>query len=256
MARWNIMARLLKGKLALVTGASGDIGSDIALLFAQEGAKVVATYAKSEDRAKELQKKGKSFGLDIWTKQLDVTQEEKIDLFFKDLDKDQFFPDIIVNTAGHSDRRIWFSKPEELTNDDWVRVYNVDVVGSFRCSVEAAKRMMERRGGCIINFSSAAGVTGHTEGLPYTAAKAALIALTKSLAFIYGPKVRVNAIAPGNIDAGSIKWYNAEQVETMKLEASLRRLGTRREVSTVALFLASDLSSYITGQTILVDGGI
>ena len=115
--------------------------------------------------------------------------------------------------------------------------------------------MKEGRGGSIVNFSSSAGVYGHTEGLPYTSAKAALIALTKSLAYLYGPKIRVNAVAPGNIDAGSIKWYTKAGIDALKQEASLKRLGTVREVSNLVLYLVSDFSSFVTGQTILVDGG-
>ncbi|MDG6929167.1 MAG: SDR family oxidoreductase [Nitrososphaerota archaeon] len=247
------MGELLSSKLAVVTGASGDIGSDVALLLAEEGAEVIATY---NSRKKEAEKLEGRRGLRITAEKLDVGDEAAVKRFFAALEESSRRPDILVNAAGHSSREIWFGRPEELDPRAWTSVYMVDVVGSFNCAREAAALMNGGRGGSIVNFSSAAGVTGHTEGLPYTAAKAALIAVTKSLARMYAPRVRVNAVAPGNIDAGSIRWYAKEQIRRLASESPLGRLGSRREVSNAVLFLASDLSSFVTGQTILVDGGI
>jgi 3-oxoacyl-[acyl-carrier protein] reductase len=247
---------LLRNKTALVTGASGDIGSAVAVTLAQNGARVIATYNKGEERARALQKQAEDGGLKLEVRHLNVGDEYEVNWFFERLASEGTLLDVMINVAGHSDKRIWYSKPQELTSNDWIEVLKVDLIGSFNCSVKAAQMMLKKGGGCIVNFSSAAGVTGHTEGLPYTAAKAALLAITKSLAYVYGPKVRVNAVAPGNIEGGSIKWADAEQVELMKNEASLKRLGKPSEVANAVLFLASDLSSFITGQTILVDGGI
>jgi 3-oxoacyl-[acyl-carrier protein] reductase len=143
---------------------------------------------------------------------------------------------------------------DELDSGKWLEVIKVDLLGTFFCCREAAKHM--NREASIVNFSSAAGVTGHTEGLPYTAAKAALIGLTKSLASILGPRIRVNAVAPGNVDAGSVVWYDEKGRDSMAAESSLKRLGTKREVADLAVFLASEKSSFITGQVVLVDGGI
>jgi len=243
----------LKEKVAVVTGASGDIGADVALLLAKNGAKVFATYNRRKARIDPLLSQAKEEGLDVKACRLDISDGEKVRSFFSKHFRSRA-PDILVNVAGHSDKAVWFKKPDELMKSEWVDVYSVDVIGSFNCTREAA-RLMKKSGGSIVNFSSSAAIYGHTEGLPYTAAKAALIALTKSLAYVYGPKVRVNAVAPGNIDAGSIKWYTKKGVESLKQESSLRRLGDIREVSNLVLFLASDQSSFITGQTILVDGG-
>jgi 3-oxoacyl-[acyl-carrier protein] reductase len=250
------MSLLLKNKLAVVTGASGDIGSSVAFLLAQQGAKVIATYNMGSERAKLIQEKADSQGFDLRTAHLDVGDETGVRRFFAETETRGKALDILVNVAGHSDKRVWYSKPEELTSKDWLEVLNVDLVGSFNCSVQAAKSMMKGSGGSIVNFSSAAGVTGHTEGLPYTAAKAALLTITKSLAYIYGPRVRVNAVAPGNIQGGSIKWAGPEEVKRLESEAALKRLGTTLEVANAVLFLVSDLSSFVTGQTLLVDGGI
>lgn len=250
------MSMLLKNRLAVVTGASGDIGSSVAFLLAQQGAKVIATYNRGSERAKAIQERADSEGLNLRTAHLDVGDEIEVRQFFAETEAEEKTLDMLVNVAGHSDKRVWYSKPEDLTSKDWLDVLKVDLVGSFNCSVQAAKSMVRGSGGSIVNFSSAAGVTGHTEGLPYTAAKAALLTITKSLAYIYGPRVRVNAVAPGNIQGGSIKWAGPEEVRNMENEAALRRLGTTLEVANAVLFLVSDLSSFITGQTLLVDGGI
>jgi 3-oxoacyl-[acyl-carrier protein] reductase len=247
---------LLEGSVAVVTGGSGDIGSDTSFLLAEQGAKVIATYNRNERRAKELKDDALKNDLDIDFRKLDIADEKAIADFFRRLEDERLSPKILVNAAGHADRRVWFSQPSELHTDAWLDVLRVDLVGSFNCCREAARLMLKSGGGSIINFSSAAGVTGHVEGLPYTAAKAGLIALTRSLAYLWGPKVRVNAVAPGNIDAGSINWYSREAIKAMEMESSLKRLGTGREVAKAVLFLASDLSSFITGQTLLVDGGI
>jgi 3-oxoacyl-[acyl-carrier protein] reductase len=250
------MSGLLDGKQAVVTGGSGDIGSDVSMLLAEEGASVVATYNKGEEAANRLKEEAKKRELKIEVKRVDIADEADVKYFFEHiLNRDEPLS-ILVNAAGHSSQKVWFSSLDDLGTQDWLDVLKVDLIGTFNCARAAAKIMKLKGGGSIVNFSSAAGVTGHTEGLPYTAAKSAIIALTKSLAYLYGPEVRVNAIAPGNINAGSIKWLNAEQIRRLESESALQRLGQRREVSKAVLFLASDMSSFITGQTLLVDGGI
>ncbi len=244
----------LNQKVAVVTGASGDIGADVALVLAKNGAKVVATYNRSKDKINPLLARAKDEGLDLKAYRLDITNEVEVRSFFSEYFSSSAL-DILVNVAGHSDKTLWFKKPDELEKSEWLEVYSVDLIGSFNCTREAAKLMKKNNSGSIVNFSSSAGIYGHTEGLPYTCAKAAIVALTKSLAHLYGPKIRVNAVAPGNINAGSIKWYSKSGVEALELESSLKRLGDVREVSNLVLFLASDQSSFVTGQTIVVDGG-
>jgi 3-oxoacyl-[acyl-carrier protein] reductase len=249
--------KLLKGKTCLITGASGDIGRSVALLFATEGGRVIGTYHKNAEKARSLENLARKMSLDVNIKSLDVANEAEVINFFNELNEKEKRLDVLVNVAGHSDRRVWFAKPEELTAKEWIEVFNTDLIGMFNCCKEAAKIMFRKKiKGSIVNFASAAGVTGHVEGFPYTAAKAGVIAVTKSLAYYFGPKVRINAVAPGNIDAGSIRWYDERTKELLANEASLRRLGSTDEVAKVVLFLASDMSSFVTGQTILVDGGI
>ncbi|MDG6904328.1 MAG: SDR family oxidoreductase [Nitrososphaerota archaeon] len=245
----------LEGKIAVVTGANGDIGSDIVCLLAREGARVIGTYNRDRDKIDHLLKTVQNENLELEFVRLNVADEQSVHSFFSNRFVSDT-PDILVNTAGLSSREVWFRKPSELRAHDWEEVYSVDVIGCFNCIKESAELMNHSAGGCsVVNFSSTAGIYGHTEGLPYTAAKAALIALTKSLAYVYAPKIRINAVAPGNIDAGSIHWYDSAGVASLKAESALGRLGTVREVSNLVLFLASEKSSFITGQTIIVDGG-
>jgi 3-oxoacyl-[acyl-carrier protein] reductase len=248
------MSGSLVGKLLVVTGGSGDIGGEIALAAAEEGARVVATYNSGRAKAALLVAATRSKKLTLEVLKLDVSDEGAVKAFF-DQTAARLGPiDALINTAGHSSKETWFASMDELDSEKWLEVIKVDLLGTFFCCREAAKHMKE--GASIVNFSSAAGVTGHTEGLPYTAAKAALIGLTKSLAAILGPGIRVNAVAPGNVDAGNIVWYDEKGRGLMAAEASLKRLGTKREVANLALFLASEKSSFITGQVVLVDGGI
>ena len=246
------MSGCLSKKLVVVTGGSGDIGREISLLAATEGARVVATYNRGEGRARNLANEAADRGLPIEVRRLDVSSEAEVRSFFGSVSTEIGNVNALINVAGHSDKAVWFSDLDGLDERRWFEVLKVDLLGSFFCCREAARHM---EGGSIVNFSSSAGVTGHTEGLPYSAAKAAVIGLTKSLASILGPKIRVNAIAPGNIDAGSIAWYDEAGRRAMEAEAALKRLGTGREVAEMAVFLASDRASFITGQVILVDGG-
>lgn len=250
------MDGILASKSAVVTGASGDIGSQVAFILAEQGAEVIGTYNSSKERAEKIEGQASKKGLKLKMMKVNIGNEEEVKKFFTNLKKERFIPDILVNAAGHSDKRVWFSRPELLTWKDWVDVLTVDLIGTFNCCRECAPLMSMKRGGAIVNFASSAGVTGHTEGFPYTAAKAAIVAVTKSLAYYYAPKIRVNAVAPGNIDAGSVAWYNERGRRMMAEEAALKRLGKAAEVASAVLFLASDLSSYITGQVLLVDGGI
>jgi 3-oxoacyl-[acyl-carrier protein] reductase len=248
------MSGSLAGKLVVVTGGSGDIGKEITLAAAEEGARVIATYNSGGAKAARLAGVAATKRLDVHVLKLDVSNETAVKDFFDQIGSEFGQIDSLINAAGHSSRETWFAGLDELDAEKWLGVLKVDLLGTFFCCREAARHM--REGASIVNFSSSAGVTGHNEGLPYTAAKAAVIGVTKSLAAMMGPRIRVNAIAPGNVEAGSIVWYDQRGRDEMAAEASLKRLGTSKEVAEVVVFLASDKSSFITGQVILVDGGI
>jgi 3-oxoacyl-[acyl-carrier protein] reductase len=244
----------LEGNLVVVTGASGDIGGAIALAAGEAGATVIGTYNAAADRAARLEAEAAARHLDVHLMKVDISDEGAVKSFFSEVSARHGLIDSLICAAGHSSKRTWFAGMDELSAEKWLEVLKVDVVGSFFCCREASKHMKE--GSSVVFFSSAAGVTGHWEGLPYTAAKAALIGVTKSLAMMLGPKIRVNAVAPGNIDAGSVVWYDEDGRRKMAEESSLKRLGSREEVAQVALFLASKGSSFVSGQVLLVDGGI
>ncbi len=242
----------LSGKKVIVTGSSRGIGAGIAQSLSKYGAKVCVTYSKSSDAAKKVFESLDGSGHIL--KSLDTSSEESVNVFFKEvLAEWDGELDVLVNNAGVTkDQLLLRMKPE-----DFDTVYNVNLRGSFLCTKAATKTMMRKRSGSIINLSSVIGSTGNPGQSNYAATKAGLEAFSKSVAKELGSRgVRVNCVAPGFIKTEMTDVLDDKQKEALLAGLPLGRLGETTDISNAVAFLASDLSSYITGQCIHVNGGM
>jgi len=244
----------LEGKRVLVTGSSRGIGAAIAKTFAQEGATVVVNYRSSKAEADSVVREIISGGGRALLVQADVSRDAEIKKLFELVKSRLGGIDILVNNAGLADGRVWNAPVEEVDRSMWERVFGVDVFGAFFCSQRAAS-LMKRKGGVIVNISSTPAIAGDTEGLVYACAKASVLAMTKMLSRMLSPKVRVNCMVLGSIETSWVGWLDASRRRELKSAIPLGRFGRPEEVADLALFLASDESSYVTGQGIIIDGG-
>ncbi len=236
----------LRGKVAIVTGAGRGIGAVIAEAFARAGADLVIVDI-DQDSAREMAEKMEVLGRKALSVQADVASAPDVDRLFSAVQSKFTGADILVNNAG-----IWFRKPFlEITDSEWDRVLSVNLKGTFMCTQRAARIMIPNRSGCIINIASHAGIYySRGQGAHYAASKAALIQLTRVLAFELGPfGIRINAIAPGGINTGR------PASALSGISNPLGRRGVPEDVAHAALFLASNMSAFITGQTLVVNGG-
>ncbi len=250
---------LLKDKTAIITGASGDIGSVAALEFAKEGAKAIGVhYSSSEAKAVELASKIKELGSNAIVLKADVSRAYDVKAMVrKFVDKFKSI-DVIVAFAGYpTSRENWFADPLDLSDEDLDKPFNIDFKGSYHCIRYAIPYMKKQKHGKIVLISSTPGVEGDAAGLQFTVAKAANRILVKSLAPVLGRhNINLNAIAPGSVETeANLKVYKKSDVDELIKNIPLGRFGRPEEIAKVAAFLASDNSSYITGQTIVVDGG-
>jgi len=250
-------ARTLSGKRALVTGGSRGIGKAIALDFAREGADVAITYLSSEKEAIEVSGAIKALGRRSILCRADVSQKSQVSPMIDLVREHMGRIDILVNNAGLSRGMDIF----ELSEDVWDLIVDVNMKGTYLVTQPVAQSMVKRQSGVIINMSSIAGMVGETSigfALHYNAAKQGIVAMTRTMANAFSPHIRVNAIAPGVIltDFHVTAGGSMEKVQKRIQDVPLRRGGTAEEVARVATFLASDDASYITGQTIVVDGGL
>lgn len=245
------MKHLLENKVAIVTGGARGIGEKISLTFAEEGAHVVVADIDIEN-AKRVVTRIKKKGGKAFSISLDIGNVQDIQAKFKQLARKLGRIDVLVNNAGISqDIAI-----EDITEQDWDRILDVDLKGAFFCSQAAFKLMKRRKSGRIINIASLAGVRGgRFAGAHYSAAKGGVVVITKCFGLAGGAyDIAVNAIAPGLIVtqmAKDLGWINHEHKDI-----PLGRLGGPDDVAKTALFLASHMSSYITGQTINLNGGM
>ena len=241
-----------KDKVILITGASRGIGKATALSFAKEGAKVIVNYNNAEKEANDVVKEISKIGSEAIAIKCDVSKEEEVKKMISDGIKKFSKIDILVNNAG-----IVFDVPLfEKTLEQWNKTLGVNLIGVFLCSKYAAPHIKKQKSGAIINISSTNGLdTLSTESADYDASKAGVISLTKNLASELAPNIRVNCIAPGwvntDINKGLPKDYVAEETEHILL----KRFGKPEEIAKAVLFLASDDASFITGTTLVVDGG-
>lgn len=242
----------LMGKVALVTGASRGLGKAIALQLAKEGAQVVVNYAKSAEKAREVVDAIQSAGGNALTMQTDVSNFEEVEKMVDAIYEKFGRIDILVNNAGVNRDELLISMEEE----DWNAVISTNLGGLFHCTKAVAKYMMLQKHGRIINISSIAGERGGRGQSNYAASKGGVNAFTRSVAMELAPKkITVNAVAPGVFETEMSSTVIRRAKDHILNSIALKRLGQAEEVAKVVAFLASDDSSYITGEIIRVDGG-
>jgi len=240
---------VLEGKVAIVTGASSGIGREIAKVFARNGAKVVGV-ARSEDKLKALEEEiGENFSYKV----ADVSEYDAAERVVKEVTAEHEQIDILVNNAGITKDTLLV----RMKFEDWKKVIEVNLGGVYNFSKAVAAVMMRQRSGVIINVSSIVGIYGNAGQTNYAASKAGIIGFTKSLAKEVGKRgVRVVAIAPGFIETPMTENLPQQLKDFVLKVIPLGRFGRPEEVANVALFLASDLASYITGTVVEVSGGL
>ncbi|MCL1982664.1 MAG: 3-oxoacyl-[acyl-carrier-protein] reductase [Clostridiales bacterium] len=244
---------MLRGKTAVVTGASRGIGKAIALGMAQNGANVAIVYAASESSAHEVLKKAESFGVAARAYQCNVADWNEARSVCEKIAADFGSVDILVNNAGIIKDNLL----RRMSEEDFNAVIGVNLSGAFNFTRHLSRFVMRSKAGRIINISSASGIMGNPCQANYSAAKAGMIGLTKTAAKEFsGKNVTCNAIAPGFIDTDMTAALPQAVKERISTTVPLRRMGTAEEVANLAVFLASELSSYITGEVIRVDGGL
>ncbi|MGD9570107.1 MAG: SDR family NAD(P)-dependent oxidoreductase [Sedimentibacter sp.] len=243
----------LKDKVAIVTGSTSGMGRATALLFAREGAKVVVT-GRNEQRAKELVDQITSEGLEAMYVIVDTSNVEDVKVLVDKAIEAYGTIDILFNNAG----ALSVTPLQDVSLDEWNKVFNVNLTSALYLAQLVAPIMKAKGKGVIINTSSVAGFSAHLGTVAYVTSKHAMNGLTKSMAWELGPEIRVNAIAPGLIDTAMVASLgDINEVGAGLISGSpLKRAGKPEEIASVALFLASDDSSFIDGQVIRVDGGI
>lgn len=245
------MAQLLKDKVAIVTGAGRGIGKAIALKFASEGAKIVLAdldIEQVENVKREIEENnGTAMSCEV-----DVSNVEQVRSLFEEIDTTFESVDIVVNNAGVT-RDAMLHK---MTDEQFQQVVDVHMKGAFLFMREAANRMKQQNSGAIVNVSSIAGKVGNIGQINYSGAKAGIIGMTKAAAKELARfNVRVNAIQPGFINTDMTKTIPQKAWDAMLTQVPLGRVGEPEEIANTALFLSSDLSSYITGIVVEVTGG-
>lgn len=245
---------MLKGRVAVVTGASRGIGFEIAKEYAARGATVIVCSRKMASAEKSASMiKGKAYPA-----RLDVTDAPGVTRFMRHVVERHGRVDILVNNAGYPfNRKIWTKRFHEVTEEEFDRVIQVDLRGTLRLCQAAVPSMIKSGGGVIIIIASTPAVSGHTEGAPYTIAKAGAIVIAKHIAREYGDKnIRAYALALGNISSeATFNSMTATERKKAAKENSMKRWGDPREVAKVAASVASDDFAFATGNTIVIDGG-
>jgi 3-oxoacyl-[acyl-carrier protein] reductase len=242
----------LKGKTAVITGSAQGIGKSIALRFAEAGADIVIGDV-NVDAAKQTADEIAQKGVKTLALQLDVSQYDKVEAFMKET-MDKFGRiDILVNNAGITRDKLIM----KMTPEDWDLVIRINLTGSFNCTKAAVPFMSKARFGRIINIASIIGLMGNAGQANYSASKGGLISLTKTTAKEYASRnINVNAIAPGFIRTAMTEKLPEAARQAMLALIPKKEYGLPEDVANAALFLASELSNYITGQVIVVDGGM
>jgi 3-oxoacyl-[acyl-carrier protein] reductase len=248
------MNKLLEGKIAIVTGASRGIGEAIAVRLAEEGANVAFTFLSSEEKAKALEDRLKGLGVKAKAYKSNAGVFAECESLVNDVMKEFGTVDICVNNAGISkDNLLLRMSPEQ-----WDDVMDINLKSVFNMTKQVIKPMMKARKGSIVNMSSIVGIRGNAGQSSYAASKAGIIGFTKSVALELGSRnIRCNAIAPGFVETDMTHYLKEGEGSKAFLEKiPLGRFGKSEEIANTTLFLASDMSAYITGQVISVCGGL
>jgi len=242
---------LLKGRKAIVTGGARGIGMEIVLAFLREGATVYFIDLKPSESLPEAENAASEGGGAVFFRQANVALEEEITPVVEAIIKEAGALDILVNNAGITDNDLIF----RMTLERWNRVLAVNLSSAFLISKVVARHMAKQKSGSIVNMASVVGVGGNAGQASYSASKAGLIGLTRSLAKEVGSRgVRVNAVAPGYIDTEMTRELPDAAREAFLTQIAMNRAGSPGEVAKVVTFLASDLAAYVSGEVIRVDG--
>lgn len=244
---------MLKGKTAVVTGASRGIGRAIAIKFAKLGANIVVNYRNSYEAVQEVVKEIQDMGATALAVQCDISNFKDVESMMKKTMEQFGSIDILVNNAGITkDGLLMRMKEEEFDS-----VIDINLKGAFNCTRHVAAIMLKQRSGRIINISSVSGLTGNAGQVNYSSAKAGILGMTKSVAKeLAGRNVTCNAVAPGYIQTDMTQGLADNVKESIMNAIPLKRLGTPEDVANSVVFLASEEAAYITGQVINVDGGM
>jgi 3-oxoacyl-[acyl-carrier protein] reductase len=245
--------KLLEGKVAIITGASRGIGSGIAKVFAEQGANVAFTFSSSVESAMALENELNALGIKAKGYQSNAANFDEAQKLVDDVMVDFGNIDILINNAGITKDNLLMRMSEE----DFDAVININLKSVFNMTKAVQKIMLKNRKGSIVNMSSVVGVKGNAGQANYAASKAGMNGFTKSIALELGSRnIRCNAIAPGFIETEMTAKLNEEVVKGWRDAIPLKRGGTPEDVANVCVFLASDMSAYVTGQVINVDGGM
>lgn len=238
-------------KIILITGASRGIGRDIAKTLAKNSNNmVIANYNKSEKEAIELKEGLKSEGIDIEIIKADVSKRNEAKEMVQEVLNKYGKIDVLINNAGISQYKLF----NDITDEEWDNIINTNLKSAFMVTQEAVRNMINNKEGCIINISSIWGVAGASMEVAYSTSKAGLIGLTKSLAKELGPSnIRVNAIAPGIINTGMNNRFSEDELQSIKDEIPLEKIGNTADITKCVKWLIED--SYTTGQVISINGG-
>lgn len=247
------MKDMLKGKVALVTGASRGIGKAIALALAENGAAVAVNYSNSEASAVEVAELIKKNGGTAEIFKARVNIEEEVEEMFTAVEKSLGPVDILVNNAGITKDNLLM----RMKTEEWDSVIDVNLKGTFLCTRRVVRGMMKNRYGKIINISSVVGFTGNAGQFNYSATKAGVIGMTKTAALEFASRgIRVNAVAPGFIETDMTASLPDDVKAEYMQKIPLKSLGKPEDIANAVVYLASPLSDYMTGQTLHLNGGM
>ncbi len=245
--------KLLENKTALITGATRGIGRGIAITFAKQGANVAFTFNSSVEAAQELEKELESYGVKAKGYQSNAAKFDAAQELAADVLKEFGTIDVLINNAGITKDNLLM----RISEADFDQVIEVNLKSVFNLTKAVIRPMMKQRAGSIINMSSVVGLKGNAGQANYAASKSGILGFTKSVALELGSRnIRCNTIAPGFIETEMTGKLNEEVVQGWRDSIPLKRGGTPEDIANACVFLASDMSSYITGQTLSVDGGM